>query len=178
MAIFGLDIRKFVSGAAQKIVPKIVTGGSSASQQVLKNFVASPISKPVFDKFGAQAETGLKVAGGIAATALLGGAGGAGALGSVLKSTSGNNVAGSLIKNFLPAARDIDFGKLITTGVDLVKGALSKPSTQAQTTSKQTTTASTIYDGFDGGNKTVYLVIGGVVLVFVLFGKQLKRMFR
>jgi hypothetical protein len=184
MAIFGIDLKKMISGAAKTVVSKTAIGGTQQSKDLVKAFANSKMAAPIFDKFGAAAEKGVAIAGGIAATAitagaagpLLGAGGGAGALGGLLKSTSGNTgVAGSLIKNFLPAAKDIDFGKLINGGVDLIKGALSKPGTAAQTTSKTATGSSSLPDT----KPSTALVIGvGLLLAFVLFGKQIKKMFR
>lgn len=58
------------ASVGKKIVPKILIGGDSDDKAAVKTVIDSGAADPVFKKFGKDFETGAKIAGGIATTAV------------------------------------------------------------------------------------------------------------
>lgn len=163
MGFLGIDLKSVVSKIAPKIVSATVSGGSQASQDALKTVLNSAVAKPVFDKFGSDLETGLKVTTAIAT------AGGLSLAGAGKTTTT--KTGGNLVSNFLPTGSKA--GDLLNKGFDAIKNAILKSSKQP---GAGTTTA-----GGGGvnppGDRKYFLFIFAAILVY-LFRKQFKKLFR
>jgi hypothetical protein len=127
MGLFGINLKKIVSGAAKKVLPKIMVGGDQGDRKATQAFINTGAADPIFDKFGAQVETIAKVGVGIAGAAVGGSL--LGKIGSPTPATGGNAGIGALLKS--STSKPVGLIDTITKGINKVD-AFSKTTLGSQ----------------------------------------------